>query len=504
VSINVQPAIGLKKNAVYSSLGAIFRLAIAVLTAPLLIRAMGIETYGTWTVLLSIINVVLALQPGWDIALTYFIAQSRGRQAEEEVGRTAGSTLLLLTVWGALIALLVSVCAPWLIHLTFGGWGVAASAFSTLPLLGIMLLPRLVQQWAIACEAGVMRYDVSAKIEGLNILFQNLGLIGLAWLGQKMNVMAAWLLGVSIVFVLVHFSALMLSKHALLPPLSFTPYQTRALLKYGLTQWVSRAGSVLFSQGDRVLVNLFLGPAATGLYAAVSSVAGKINELVAMPLQSLIPAVSNAQAAGEKQRIINIYRRALHLTGFLVYLLCVSLSLGAYPVMFVFVSRAYAALGADLLRVMAPIYSFYCLAGASYSFALGLRRPDITAVTILLGGVATFLLMVLLIPVWGIWGAAVGNIGFGLVWIMYFSVGKTMGLGLRWIFKESALLILCLVVAIGISVCNYLTYNGNYLITLAYYVASMGLLVLIYPDFVKENLKQAVDYAASLSLNWHR
>jgi O-antigen/teichoic acid export membrane protein len=451
----------LRRNSLYNLAGGIFRLGLSVVAVPLLIRVLGLERYGLWTVLLSIANVVFAIQPAWDAALTYFVSGAKARNAPEEMARYLGTSLQMAMVWGGIVALLLVVASPFLVHWAFGDVLEMRPLVVTLTLLALALWLRCLQQWALASEAALMRYDLSAKIESLSGIFQNLGLITLSLTGGGLPALAAWTAGVTMFFAGAHLVAVLRASSLSLKQLSFSASLVRPLTSYGLIQWISGLGSVMFAQGDRVLVNAYLGPSSAGLYAAVTALASKASEIVALPLQSLAPAVSAANALNDRQRIVRVYGRALRLNGIFVLALSCLLLFYTHPIAALLTTSSHAQSAGDLLLIIVPIYALYSLNGPGYYVALGLKKPFINACAVSLGGISTLVLMAWLMPRLNLWGAAIGNVGFQAVWIINLMVSHSLGLKSRWFFSQLGLVMVGFVFALAATVAIRLLLPGS-------------------------------------------
>ena len=89
------------------------------------------------------------------------------------------------------------------------------------------------------------------------------------------------------------------------------------LVRFGATQWLANLGASLFGYADRIIVNLFLGSEAAGLYSAATSIA---IQLIPCRHSSRVlpPAISAAKALSQFSRIREIFIRATKLNGLMV------------------------------------------------------------------------------------------------------------------------------------------------------------------------------------------
>jgi O-antigen/teichoic acid export membrane protein len=168
----------------------------------------------------------------------------------------------------------------------------------------------------------------------------------------------------------------------------------------------------LFGNADRIIVNLFLGPASAGLYAAATAVTMKINKLSAIPLKVLSPWVSEAQALSQTSRIQQIFLQATRLNGVIVFFITSLIIFWAYPLAVLLVGEPHAGQTAGLLRMLALAYGLYSLNAPGFFTAIGLGYPIINAKWAFAGGLLTCVLLFLLLPTFTLFGAGLANFGY--------------------------------------------------------------------------------------------
>ena len=86
------------RNGFYNTFAGVIRIGLAILTIPLLMRLIGIEEYGLWTLASTIILVVTLAEAGLSTATTVFVSQDLGKEDFEGLSQT-----LTVTVGGILI-----------------------------------------------------------------------------------------------------------------------------------------------------------------------------------------------------------------------------------------------------------------------------------------------------------------------------------------------------------------------------------------------------------------
>jgi O-antigen/teichoic acid export membrane protein len=346
-------------------------------------------------------------------------------------------------------------------------------------LFALALLPRFWQQWAMASEAGLLRYDWQARIEGAGYFLLSVGVVSLAWAGQSLQVLAVWYMVATIATLLSHLLFLKQAWQRLSLKPTYSPVSVGQLYRFGLSQWISNIGGLLFSQADRILVNVLLGPGPVGLYAVATSVAVRINEFSAVPIQSIAPMISTIAASGQSSRLVHVFKRALRLNALIVYLVSIAVMLWAKPIAILLASPEHSQTIVSLFQILVPIYAVYSLNAPGYFAAIGLQRPRINAVYVLPSGILTLLLMVWLIPSFHLVGVVLGNSGYILTLAINLKVARDIGLGVKGYIEEIIPFIGSLLIGCGLSWANVILADPSYLTTALFFVLSATLALWI-------------------------
>jgi O-antigen/teichoic acid export membrane protein len=106
-------------NTVWNVLGQGCPLVIAVLTIPVLLRALGASRFGLLTLAWALIGYFSLFDLGLGRAITKLVAEKLALGQHSECSGLVWPALLLMAALGAGCAALVCVLAPWLIHSLF-------------------------------------------------------------------------------------------------------------------------------------------------------------------------------------------------------------------------------------------------------------------------------------------------------------------------------------------------------------------------------------------------
>src|SRR4051812_14260614 len=106
--------VSLRLSSVYASASNGFRLAIALVTTPLLVRLLGVQGYGIWAVTSSVIAIIALGEFEISSALNYYLAADNARRDWKELNADAATSFLLVTVLAGITTAAGLAFCPWL------------------------------------------------------------------------------------------------------------------------------------------------------------------------------------------------------------------------------------------------------------------------------------------------------------------------------------------------------------------------------------------------------
>lgn len=419
----------LRQNSVANILGTAIRFLTAFATQVLLIRMLGLERYGLWVVLMSMVGLIGLADLGLASTLTIYLAAARSRNDSRGVSLVLGITWMTLTVLGVLVSVIWLLCSNYLLGWLFQQRENQAEILLTLQIFGLGLVPRLWQQWMVGWENGLSRYDLQAKAESAHTVVLNAGMVALVWLGADFVALAWWNVALTVASLGYHVFLVFRVREAVARPRWETGL-VMEILRFAVLQWLTNIAALLFSRVDRLLVSALLGLNAVGLYAAAVSIVSKINELSALPIQPITPAISAAHEQRDVLSMRRLFERAFRLNAVVVYVLVVTIVWGASVIATAMTPQQAGDLE-QLLLVMAFAYGAYSLVAAGYYTLLGVKVPGIIAVATLLGAVFTLGLMALAAPWFGLLGIGLANAGYVIIWTVNLYASRYVGFSFR-------------------------------------------------------------------------
>lgn len=386
-----------------------------VLLTPWMLRVLGTELYGLWTILISLLGFAGLANLSANVAVVKYVSQfSISRQTRDQLG----ASVLMSGVFLSVVGLVPSV-AIWLVRSRIAGWlspaGSADQLSDAVGLIGFTVLPLFLTQFGKGVLAGLVRNEI---VGGLD-LAQNGGLlIGAIIIGSRGGTildLAGWIL----------FEILVLSFISVALALWFLrPYElrwnwdrrlAREMMRYSAFAWLTTFGSTLFNSADRLLVGVLLGPAAAGAYAICTGIAMRLNLLAGVVTQLLLPFSSSYQAAGRMQTVRSIFRYSSRITACLLVGAAAVLVIWSRWILTLWISPEFASLYGTPFQIVVVCYAIFSFATPAHQIAQGLGRTKATALLGLGGSLLMVTLVLVLAPLFGLTGAAIANLGYAVV-----------------------------------------------------------------------------------------
>lgn len=381
----------------FSFMAQVAQLGTNFLLFLVLVRLLPERQFGIWVLYLTIISFAEMTRVGF--VQNGFVKFSSDHPDDYPKILTVG--LISSLVLGVILALVVS-----LITIPLSHWWSAPE-----------LLPLIWFYFPYALTFGCLRFvefvcTVHQNFKAIFFsyalygIFLFLGVIGLWWF------VPAWTLAQ---LVLVQSGAALL---ALLMILVYTrsywtfgPFRLswlKKLFHFGKYVFGSNFSSMLFNRMDTIMLGFFVSPAAIAVY----NVAMRINNYLEVPLTSLAMVIYPRLAAANKdgkERVGKLYEKSLTTLLAIIVPLSIGVLVGAYWLVYILAGPNYIE-----ATYILQIFVFAGLIkpwGRMFGITLdAIGRPQLNLSMLLLGLITNLVFNGILIPFYGIYGAAWGTL----------------------------------------------------------------------------------------------
>jgi O-antigen/teichoic acid export membrane protein len=408
-----------KTRALWSALDAAAGPASTLATLASLVRALSASDYGILVIALAASGLSMAVNPAIAATTTKFVSELSGQSHPS--GRTVAGVITVSLITVAVIDLVLLLGAAvfneplslWV----FGAAVARAQQVGQVLLLAVLAIGiQQIDTVLAAAIRGLERFRRQALIEMLSRAALTAVVIYVAWHTRSLVAILIAQCAVYLASILVRAIAL----RRLLPEKRlfelFGNTDVSALFRYGGWMWLSALAGVAYTSADRIIVGRSLGAAAAGQYNIYVQITQLIHFIPSSVFAFSFPVFSRLAALGAARRV------ELAQT-FRTYLLAISMTaLGIAAAMMVswpFLLRMFAGSGFADGKFGAPgllTLNFLLLAinVTPYYVLLALGQARVVAVITTGSMLCALVLMAILIPRYGLEGAALSRMAYGV------------------------------------------------------------------------------------------
>lgn len=435
------------KNAIYSGIGFIVPILIALFTTPYIIHELGIELYGIYVICISIIGFMSFFDLGFGNGIVKFVSQYEAKGDFGRVNKVINTTLVMNIFTGFLGAIFIFFFAEYLaVHLFkikienqyIAGlaFKITATGFLIVLLNGIFSnIPRALQ-----------RYDIVIKIQTSIWIASTLATVIILYIGFSLKeVLLSW--------VIFQFLALIAYYYASKPLLSlkidfnFSIEVFKEIFGFSIfTAMNNITGNIVF-RADKIIIGAILGASFVTYYQIPFMIVHIANGFISSLMQFLFPMVSSIHSLDNREKLKNIYKKSIRYITSLTITITAGLILVGNNFIYLWMGQDFAERSAFIMPFISFVFFFVTISVVAFYFYNGLGKSQINMISSLIGTLCYLLATIFLVPKYGLNGAA---ISFAFILIPcppYFHILiRLLGEDIRWhmniLFKMAIILII--------------------------------------------------------------
>lgn len=412
------------RNSVYSLLGQLAPIPVALISVPLIVDRMGIERFGVLTMAWIVLGYFSLFDLGIGRATTKFVAECAAQGRNSELRKLVSRSLSLLIALGTICMVAVLALTNWI---TSSLLNIPASLMTEAH-DSFMLL-------AVAIPVMLLISGVRGVLEALQ-LFREINII------KVPSSVATYLAPLAIVFLTTDLAVvvlvLVLSRIITLilygwlcwkrlpkavPGEQGRGVTTTQLLKYGGWLSVSSLVAPLIGYADRFFIGSIITLAAVAYYSTPFDVMTKLFIIPGSILVVVFPAIS-AFNVTDTGKLNELYRSATKYILIIMTPFALILIGFAEPLMKLWLGVEFAAQSSLVVKILATGILFSSVARIPLNTTQAIGRPDISAKLYLSEFPLVILALYLLTGGYGIVGVAsiwLVRIVLEAVFLVYYS-----------------------------------------------------------------------------------
>ena len=325
-----QDGASIVRNTLVANAASLFSVLTGFFLTPILLRALGTDTFGVWSLAVLIVGQLAIIQLGLNTAIPQQVAAKLALGDRDGLAKIFSTALAAYLVCGALSLLITGVIiavAPLFFKVAPAQLGAIRW---TLLVLGINQALAFGVALRDALVFGSGRMFLTSSINMVVNLAITLGFIGMALAGRGTIGMALVMLGATL-FHLGLYQRLLSGEFAGLKPsrAQFSRATLARLLRIGRNQFAISLSGVVSFGANSLILGLLLTPTALAYYALAVRLVTFIDQLSTKFSSVSLPVYAQAHAAGNVAQMRRIFTESITVAlGIVVPFLLVSIVLG--------------------------------------------------------------------------------------------------------------------------------------------------------------------------------
>jgi len=449
------------KNASYNTFGYIFPIALSILAMPYMVRKLTPEVYGIYILCVSIAGMLSFLDMGFGQGIVRFVSKYEAKNDRERINEIIKVTFtvhaIMGVVGGAVIYLLSGFLAGRVFKIAPEYAGTAVFAFN---IAAIGFFINFITATFFSIPKALQRYDIFIKIQNSIFFLQITSAVTLLYMGMGL----IEILVTQVFFQTAGFLFFYVSSKRILPTLrvgfGFNTEVFKEIFGFSIYTALNEVTASAIYKGDKMIIGALLGVEAVTFYSVPSMLVQAANGLIHFSSQSLMPGVSYAQSLLDREMLNGLYKKSVRFALTAGLLINVPLILLGNAVLTLWMGKEFSEKSSFLIPENSIIFFLKSPALVALWFCNGLGRADMNFMASTTGAVLYLVGAALMVPIFGLMGAAV-SLALVLVPhpVYFYILNRMLGVNSGWfvaIFSKAIIIAL-----FALALRQFITFPGE-------------------------------------------
>ena len=393
-------------NALQSMAMFLYPVALTIVLTPVILHYIGTEQYGIYALAMAFVSFLGLIDIGMAPVLVRFLSASLATSDYREARSVLGVGYLFFLAVGLIGAVLALVCGQFIPDALSLAPHLQATATFVISVAGAGFFFNALVAPVSAVPGALQRFDTITFASLTSTTASAAGTVAVLSLGWGLRA----LIVVTAARSVFAFMLIARSNRRLLPELRVRPAFDGPLLKkmisFSAYSFVSNiAGAVLF-QVDKFVLGSLANVSLVTYYVVPGSLAQRLHIGVSNLTAVALPVSADLHIRREFKELNDFYVRATRATALVIVSLVVPAFVLSRQLLFEWVGEDFAVTSFGTLRLLLLTYALLALTVLPYYLTLAVGRPRIVATFSLATALINVLLIVILIPRYGLIGAA--------------------------------------------------------------------------------------------------
>lgn len=425
-------------NAFFSSLAWFLPLVLGFIATPIIVKKLGYENYGLFSLILGIISYSFTF--GIGRAVTKYVAEYRVQNKNAEVSEIISATLWFSIILGVGAALLIVSFSDYIVadilQIENEKRGDARTGlYLACATIGFLMIGQVFQ----AVIQALHRFDRNSLLININGILLTAGNIALVYTGLGLTSLLVWNLTATVINCLLFYH----SAKQILPEFQIKLRVSNDIVKLIFQYGLGIIGYQIFGNFllvfERIWITRNLGAENLTYYVVPMSLAIYLHGLISSLILVVFPAFSELR--DNRERLLNLYLKATKIIFALIVFLAVNLICASSLFLKIWISEDFSGKSYQLLIVHTMTFSLIAVLSVMWQLAEGLGHPRYNAVLSFIWMLIAIPLMILLIEPFENLGVALSRFAGVLMTSPLLYYGEKLFFGaVQWRFWGKLLL----------------------------------------------------------------
>lgn len=394
------------KNALYGFTGYVWLMIISLVITPMVVFKLGIRDYGIYVFINTLLSLMGLIDLGIGMSTFKHTTEYIATKQEERLKGMLYSMNSIYLIIG-FIGLMI-----------FIGLGLTANSLFADKLIGesqsfliflaaglIFFVSSFTNLYSLSLNA-LQRYDIGTKITIIFSTVSNIGILIIASLNYKLVPILFFQLSINIISTII---TIIISRK-IFPVLKFkflfVKEEVIKCYKYGLSFFLTSIAGSSLTYLDRLIIPLFLGPSNLTYYSLPGNITNKIPGVSNTLSGVLFPITVSFHSTQNIDRLRQLYIRSFRLLTILSAAISISIIFMADKILLYWLDVDFSNKSTNVLIILTITGFILALQGPLTSFLLALGKMKFLSVLSIFMAIFNAILLLILLPRYGINGAA--------------------------------------------------------------------------------------------------
>ena len=396
------------KNSTWSVIGVGANIVVGLVLSPYIVRLLGQERFGIWSLVFSLLDYLWLFDLGLTPAVANLITRYLTRKQPVRINEVINTAMSYFAMIAMLLWLITAAVGPHLVNFFKVPAAFRADFTGLVLMTGMSWGLCIVLQMYVAALDAFQRFDLTNRVNMITVLCRSTGyLVTLASGGGLMQIGAVYVIS-QLIGSLLHawnFSRVF-------PSLRFSWRFVKRdvfkdILSYGVPAFVANGSGLVLNQSAPMIIGHFLPTAFVGFFALPLKLVQNVTDVVSRIALVTRSRVAELDASANRASIADLAIETNRYC-FAVYMpFVIVLGLFGRQLIHLWLGERFAEYSAPLLPLML-LASAFVLGGQYNSSAVlfGLGEHRGYARLVACEGALTVTLLLLVVPRYGVYGAA--------------------------------------------------------------------------------------------------